>query len=746
MDFPVNFIAATAAYSTLKEYVPAPYMRKKFSLCDRPEKASLLICGLGFYDLWINGKKITKGPLAPYISAPDDLIYYDEYEISSYLTTGDNIIGICLGNGMQNNPGGYLFKYDKAKWRGAPQVALRMEAILPDGVLSIESDESFLTAPSPIYFDDLRNGEYYDARKEIPKWNLPDFDDSDWTNAITAPVPRGKPTVCLAEPIAVHQEIKPVSVTVQEDGVLYDFGINTTGVCRQNIKGESGQTIMLYHGELLTDGKLDMSSIHHDGREFVQKNIYIFKGGSEEVHTPVFTYHGFRYVFVKGMTKEQATLDALTYLEMYSDLEERGGFNCSDQTVNGLQEITRRSTVSNFFYFPTDCPHREKNGWTADVALSAEHILLNLGAKNSFREWMRNIRAAQFPDGAIPSVVPYAGDVKQCDKGPAWDCVLAVLPYTTYLYSGDPVILEENATAILRYADYLTTRIRSDGLVDWGLGDWCPVGREALGFKSPVVFTSSVMAMDFCEKATCIFQWLGKTEQAKFTETLYHDFRKSIRKNLIDFHTMTAIGNCQTSQAMAIHYSVFDDAEKPEAFRQLLDIIKQSGSQMDFGVQGGRVLFHVLSDFGQADLAYEMITRPEFPSYGNLLKRGATTLWEVFQPEGGWYASFNHHFWGDISHWFIRHLAGICYNPHKRGGEVDIRPRFVQKLDWAQGFHIAPEGRIDSKWSRENNAIRLELLIPESLSGYIYTDNGYIFEDGLCMKPVKSGTYIIKRL
>lgn len=745
MDFPMNFIAATTAYSTLKDYVPAPYLRRAFELECRPRRATVRICGLGFYDLWINGEKVTKGPLAPYISAPDDVFYYDDYELTSYLTQGENVLGICLGNGMQNDPGGYLFGYDKAKWRGAPQMALHMEIEFEEREpLVIEGDEQFRTAPSPIYFDDLRNGEYYDARKEIPGWNLPGFDDSGWSYAIKAPVPRGEPALCQAEPIAVHQEIKPVSITVQEDGVLYDFGINTTGVCRQKMRGEPGQAIMLYHGELLTDGKLDMSSIHHDGREFVQKNIYIFKGDDEEIHTPVFTYHGFRYVFVKGMTAEQATPDALTYLEMYSDLPERGGITCSDETVNKLQEITRRSTVSNFFYFPTDCPHREKNGWTADAALSAEHTLLNLGVENSLREWMRNIRAAQLADGSIPGVVPCARDKNHYGIGPAWDCVLAVVPYTTYLYRGDPAILEENATAIFRYADYLTTRLRPDDLVDWGLGDWCPVGREAMGYKAPVVFTSSVMAMDFCEKATYILKTIGKREQAEFTGTLYRRIRTAIRKNLIDFHTMMAVGQCQTTQAMAIYYSVFDEAEKPEAFRRLLTIVKQDGEKMDVGVQGARVLFHVLANFGYAELAYDMITRPEFPSYGNLLTRGATTLWEVFQPEGGWYASFNHHFWGDISHWFIRHLAGICYNPRRGGSEVDICPKFVRQLDWAHGFHISPEGRIDSQWKRESDGISLTLKVPENLNGWIRLESGYSFEDGTHIKPVKSGVYTIR--
>lgn len=165
MDYPMQFIHAGPAYSTLTEYVPAPYLRKSFRLEVLPEKAELLICGLGFYELYVNGRRITKGLLSPYISNPDDIIYYDSYTVLQYLQKGENVLGICLGNGFQNNPGGYVWDFEKARFRGAPELALGLEMTFPGGeTMRLESDESFRTAPSPIYNDDYRNGEYYDAR------------------------------------------------------------------------------------------------------------------------------------------------------------------------------------------------------------------------------------------------------------------------------------------------------------------------------------------------------------------------------------------------------------------------------------------------------------------------------------------------------------------------------------------------------------------------------------------------------
>ncbi len=736
MNFPMRFIAAGTDFSTLTDFVPAPYLRKRFALEQPPQTAELLICGLGLYELFVNGRRITKGALAPYISNPDDLLYYDLYDVAHALRAGENVIGVCLGNGFQNNPGGYIWDFDKARFRGAPQVALRLDI---DGEPALESDESFRTAPSPIWGDDLRNGEYYDARSERPGWCAPGFDDSDWQPAVSAPAPRGEARLCEADPIVVAQELAPVSVTPLEDGYLYDFGVNSAGLCRLEIEGSAGQEITLYYGEHLIDGRLSRKNICFGGEnDYVQKDIYIC-GGGRETYTPSFTYHGFQYVFIKGLSEAQAVPGALTYLVMHSDLKERGGFHCSDETVNTLQTLTRRSTLANFYYFPTDCPQREKNGWTADAALSAEHTLLNLSAETSYREWLRNIRKAQRDDGALPGIVPTGGWGFKWGNGPAWDSILIWLPYTIYLYRGDKGILAENAHAILRYLEYLSRNIRADGLIQLGLGDWCPAGRGADHYKSPVYFTDTVLSLDMCEKSAFMFGELGLLPHREFALSLHARLRAAARLRLIDPATMTAEGSCQTSQAMAIHYDLFEPAEKPEAFRVLLHLIEQANNHLDVGVLGARVLFHVLAQFGQVDLALRMITQPTFPSYGWWVARGATSLWEQF--EEGAVSSLNHHFWGDISHFFIRHLAGIHYNPRRLGKEADIRPQFATALDFAQGHYTAPEGEISVRWQRKGNGVELNITLPEGLQGRITLPSGYTFADGTTVKPCVSGVY-----
>ena len=740
IPFPDHFIRAGVAFNDLENHVPAPYFRKSFRLPQAAE-GQLLITACGFYELYLNGQRITKGAMAPYISNPDDLVYFDRYTLS--LRAGENVIGLVLGNGFQNNPGGYTWWFDRGDFRGAPQVALRLscgeETIL-------ESDESFKTAPGPIIFDDYRFGEWYDANREIPGWNLPGFDDSGWANAMAAPQPRGEARLCEAEPIVVTGEMKPVEIIACGDGsYIYDFGLNCAGVCRLCIQGEKNQRIEFQHGERLIDGKMDVLRIwfrknqkdYDRDEKLVHKDIYICKGEGVETYTPSFTYHGFRYVTVTGVTPEQATEDLLTYVVMNSDIRGCGGFATSHPVVNALQEMTVRSDLANFYYFPTDCPQREKNGWTADAALSAEQMLLNLTVATSYREWMRNICKAQNDAGALPGIIPTTGWGFHWGNGPAWDSVLVYLPYYSYLYRGDKQMAAECAPSFMRYLHYLTTRADSRGLMEIGLGDWCHVKTRRP--KAPLVVTDTIMSVDIARKMEFLFKQLGMAPQAAFARQIAESFKAAFRKHLIDSETLLVSGSCQSSQAMALHYGFFTAEEEPRAFEALLEMIRQENGFMDVGVLGGKVLFHVLTRFGYTDLAFSMITRPEYPSYGNWVAQGATSLWEDYMEDP---ASMNHHFWGDISAWFIKRLAGICYNPEGTDlNRVDICPHFPAAMQDASAWFDSNCGRIEASWSREGEGILLKVTIPQSMKGQICLADGWKLETGETNCPACSGSY-----
>lgn len=745
MNFPKSFIKATNEFNTPEKFVAAPYFRKVFTVNSAAE-AQIKIAACGFYKLFINGEDITKGALAPYISNPDDMVYYDIYTVE--LNEGKNVIGVMLGNGFVNNPAGWVWEYDKAKYRSAPHFALQLVC----GDVVINADESFKTAPSPITFDDYRYGEHYNANLELDGWNTLDFDDSDWSNALSAASPRGEIRLCEAEPIVVTHEIKPKSITKTDEGYLYDFGENCAGVCKLTVCGTKGQRIDLRYGELLVDGKLDVkyiwfpyneNGIHWDfDKDNIHRDIYICKGNENEVYVPSFTYHGFQYVMVTGITEDQATADLLTYLVMNSDLKSCGSFTTSHKTLSALQDMTIRSDLANFYYFVTDCPQREKNGWTADAALSSEQILLKFDANNSLREWMRNVCKAQNFLGALPGIVPTGGWGFKWGNGPAWDCALAVIPYFCYKYRGDRQIIKECAPAFVKYLHYLTTRNDENGLLAIGLGDWCQIGERYAVPKAPLIVTDTIMAVDIADKMAVLFDAVDMKAQADFARAIAAQYRNAFRNNLIDFEKMIVTGDCQTSQAMAIYYNIFTSEEKPKAFKHLLTLIDSANGYMDVGVLGARIIFHVLSDFGYADLAFNMITRPDFPSYGYIVELGLNTLWEKFTQEP--VESINHHFWGDITAWFVKVLAGIDYNPNATDlNRVDIKPHIVDSLNDASAHYDSINGKIASSWVKKDGKVTLDIIVPVGMTGAIAPQNNYVFEDGDSTKPIKSGKYIL---
>lgn len=770
--FSSNFISATREYATYDKAVAAPYLRRTFDLDLLPKTASLTVTGLGFYRLFVNGTDITKGLLAPYISNDDEIVYYDNYDLLPYLTVGENVLGFILGNGMHNCIGGSAWDFDLATFRSAPKLAF---ALALDNTV-IEADENVLTHPSPILFDDLRCGVHYDAQKEIPGWNLPNFNAIGWAKAIPVEPARGKPVLCIAEPIRVYDELAPISITPNakvisdyrigtthtrwtklfydcaednaKSGFLYDFGQNNAGVIRLKIRGTKGQRIVIQTAEKLRDdGTIDYRNIHFQPDGYVQRDIYICKGnGEEEIFVPDFTYHGFRYALVIGITEQQATNDLLMYLVAGSDLSQRSDFSCSDETANKLWAASVRSDRSNLYYVPTDCPHREKNAWTGDASISSEHMMQKYAMENTFKAWLQSIRSAQREDGVLPCIIPTAADWGyEWSNGPLWTSVAFNLPYYTWLYCGDTEVVTENAAMMLRYLSYVLTKRDGCGLIAIGLGDWCPVGKAPDSYDSPLEFTDTVVVMDCARKTSIMLRAVGMNEQAAFAESVYHSTRNAIRTHLIDFNTMTVLGSCQTSQAVALALGVFDAGERHEAFTRLVEFVEQRDEHIDTGFFGARYIFDVLSDFGEEDLAYHMITRADSFSYGCWVEKfGATTLFESFNSSGNCDASLNHHFWGSFSGWFVRGILGIRVNPHEFSAKnVDVAPKFIKKLDYAKGFYDTVCGRLSIEWKRDGNSIILNISVPDGICGNIILPISYRFADrgGHATLPLASGEY-----
>ena len=596
MGLPATFIGRSTRLNTMEQYVPAPIFRKTFNVSKKARFAKITICGLGFYRLFINGSNITKGILAPYISNLDHKVYYDEYDIAKYLKNGKNAIGIMLGNGMLNADGGRVWDFDLASFRAAPMVAFLLEYTDSDGQHTVSSNTSVKTADSALYYDDLRCGCFYNANLEQSGWNTIDFDDSTWDNAILRTAPKGEKLLCTAEPITLCSNEPPISVTEGEiapgyklrdggirggeffesapekQGYIYDFGTNCAGVFTAKIKNVApGTKISFQCAERLdSKGRIDYNNILFYPDGYAQRDIYICRGGSEEF-MPLFTYHGFRYLFVSGIDPKNITI---TRQECTSALKKAGEFWCDNQIINKIQELVLRSDRSNFVYFPTDCPQREKNGWTGDAAVSTEQFLYNFYAENSLSVWLSNIVAAQNEQGALPGIVPTGGWGFEWGNGPSWDCVVQVLTDAICRFSGNNNIINQTANALYKYIKYIQTKTDENGLVAIGLGDWLQPNCTPDCPTTPLVVTDSTMCYQIAKISAKMFKIAGLEEYHDYALNFAEKMLSNIRKHLISPDGTYALCKTQSAQALFIYYEVFEDKKIPAAAKILTEFSK----------------------------------------------------------------------------------------------------------------------------------------------------------------------------
>ncbi len=738
--FSTHFIAATTDMADYGHPVPAPAFRREFVLPRGAVKsASLTVCGLGLYECYLNGRRITRGHFSPYISNPDHFFCYDRYDLTDALAAGENVLGFVLGNGLQNCFGGRIWELDKLPCRSAPKLALTFEAVCEGGRLSFDARDGFVWAPSGILLDDLRAGEHFDARVLPDDWCTPGFDAANWRTPLFVEAPAGQPRIADVDPILPRRSLTPVSIRAgrigrmpdidrslpvypipkeEQAGYIYDFGENGAGLCRLTLRNaEPGRRITLQFAEKLTaEGDLDLWSMFYAPQAYSQRDVYITRGGAEETYLPSFTYHGFRYCLVTGIAQAEAVPELLTYVMMNTALSPRAGFSCSDETANRIWAAGMASDLSNFYHFPTDCPQREKNGWTGDASLSAEQLLLCLPAERNLREWLCHIRAAMRPDGALPGIVPTGS--WGLGHGPAWDNVMVMLPYFIWRLRGDTAVLCENAEAIRRQLSYMRARISPEGLCDYGLGDWCPAGGGAV--TTPTVVTSTLTCLDYCRRAEAVFSALSMTAEAAEARAAADILYAGARAHLILPATASVLGNTLTGQAMALHIGLFTPDELPAARARLLDQIDRAGGSFaGCGILGLRVLFHVLADMGEAALAYRLIAQEKFPSYGYMMARGATTLWETFHDFDGPSPSLNHHFFGDVLSWLLQNAVGIRPCPDGNGADtVLISPAPIPALSHAEGYYDAPAGRISVAWVRAGSRIRLSYSVPDGVTAH----------------------------
>ena len=721
-----------------KEFEPAPMFRKMFSLGKSIEKARLFIASAGYHEAMINGKRVGKNYLDPGYTHFDKRILYVEHDVSDLLRQGENVIGVVLGNGWYNNQSKAVWNFETARWRNRPSFMAELRVTYEDGTTDIiPTDDSWITNTGAYTYNNLYSGDMYDARLEKTGWNSDiQFDDSGWTSVKLMDAPAPLLSFQQTPPIQITAEYAPSAMKKFNDKLyVYTFPVNMAGFCRLKVSGQKGTEVSLRYGELLTDdGRLNQGNIsvyYHPEKpyEHFQTDVYILKGDGEEVFVPSFTYHGFQFVEVESSQPIELTEESLTALSVHTNVESTGTFTCSLPMFNNLWEATMRTYCANLHSIPTDCPQREKNGWTADAHVAMDLALLGFDGILFYEKWLDDYIDNQREAGDISGIIPSSGWGYGEWPGPVWDAALFIIPNALYDYYGDKSSIEKMYPTMERYLSYLKTKEKDGGYLTFGLGDW--------------VYWKSTTNNEYT--STAYYYW-DNLLMSRFAELLGKDstpykekaeeLKGLINKKFFDAEKGIYAEGTQSALAVALYLGLVPAEKEQLVADNLRKVVADNDHFLDFGLLGSKTVLRMLTKYGYVEDAMKMATKTELPSWGYWIeKKKSTTLPETWKlSETNADASLNHVFLGDIVAWMMNQITGINYDTANPGfSNVLITPHFVKDLEWAKGEYRSVKGKIVSEWRRTEDGIVLTVTIPTGCSAEIHT--------GKKIKKIGSGTH-----
>jgi alpha-L-rhamnosidase len=698
---------------------PAPYFRKMFSIDKKIRSARAYIAVAGLYELYINGNRIGDHRLDPVYTRFDRRTIYLTHDITAQLQNGKNAIGVLLGNGWYNHQSktaGWFFH--EAPWRNRPTFCMDLRITYEDGTVeTITSEKDWKTSLSPVIFNSIYTGEHYDARQEQPGWNQADFDDSKWNAVIYRTAPSNNIVAQAMQPIRIVDTIPAKSMhAFNSTNYVFDLGRNIAGVTRISIKAPAGTVLRLKHGErLLEDGHVDISNIAVHYRPVgtddpFGTDIYTCSG-KEESFMPRFNYKGFQYVEVSSSAPVPLTKESLTGYFMHSDVAAVGTFTTSNNTINKIWQAANNSYLSNLYGYPTDCPQREKNGWTGDAHIASETGLYNFDGITIYEKWLADHQDEQQANGVLPAIIPTSGWGYDWANGPDWTSTIAIIPWNIYLFYGDTTLLARCYNNIQRYVDHID-RLYPTGLTTWGLGDWVPVKSQ-----SSVELTSSIyyyVDAGILAKAAHI---LGRKADAEKYDALTVRIRDAINGKYLNAATGIYGNGVQTELSFPLYWGVVPDSLRSKVAANLAQRVQSDSNHIDVGLLGTKSILNALSENGYADLAYKVAAQETYPSWGWWIVNGATTLYENWKIDSKQDISFNHIMFGEIGAWFYKGLGGIKPDTNSPGFKnILLEPHFVTGLNQLQASHDSPYGRIVSSWMRTGNGIMYTVVVPANSS------------------------------
>lgn len=712
-----------------KKAVPSPYLRHGFRLAAKPiAKARLYITARGLFEATVNGRAVTEDRFTPGWTEYNKSLPYLAYDVKDLLGSNDNAIGIVLGDGWYR--GNLFHPPARANYGKQLSVLCQLEIIHEDGErVTVSTDKNWKTSTGPILSSDIYDGETYDARKEIRGWDQPNFVAKNWTAAKRIDPPAAEIQARIGPLTRKQERLVAKRITARPKGrYIFDFGQNMTGAAELKIAGNLGQKITLRFAEILNeDGSLYLDNL----RYAKSTDHYICHGKGEETYFPTFTYHGFRYVEITGLTSKP-TKKTLTAIVLHSEMVETGSFECSNPKINQLQSNIRWGQKGNFLELPTDCPQRdERLGWTGDAQVFIPTAAFNFNVSTFFNQWIQTLNYGQTANGAYPDIAPDVFSVRRDLKfaiethssrhgNAGWADAGIICPWELYKAFGDATILEKcyshmvswieyqesNSTSLIRpateYGDWLA--------VDAIRPEWAPTPCELVG---TAYFARSTQLMVRIAKV------LGVEEDVYRFSQLRKRIGDAFRREFVTDSGLV-VGDTQTGYLLALAFDLLEQSKQARAIDRLVELIEKRDNHLSTGFLGTPLLCPTLSRFGKTELAYRILLQTDYPGWLYPVENGATTMWErwnSWNKETGFgpvdMNSFNHYAYGAIGEWLYRVTGGIDQLPtsvgHKR---LLFRPQPGGAITWAKTALETPQGRARCEWELDGADFALEVEIP----------------------------------
>ncbi|MBB3696628.1 glycoside hydrolase family 78 protein [Flammeovirga yaeyamensis] len=711
----------------------AGYFRKVIDTEKEIKSARAYVCGLGYYELYINGDKIGDHVLDPAPSNYDQQAYYVSYDITKNLKEGQNTLGTIVGNGFYGQ--NISWKRDPESERdlsyGKPCFRLLIDVKYNNNTQSsFYSDESWKATTGPIVFDNIYGGETYDARFELTNWNTIQYNDEEWSSVNIEQPKIKKINAQLMPPIRSLKDLAAQRIFKAPDGNwIVDFGQNVAGWVNIKLSEDKGKRIDIVLTEALTqDGKdIYLGSTGGGANGLKQHLIYISNGEKNQQWSPKFTYHGFRYAKISGL-KNKPSLNSIKAELVATDIKEKGSFSCSDSLLNKMHEISKWTIVDNIHGIPEDCPHREKCGWLGDAHAFCEYALYNYEMDYFYKKYMIDIRTQRKKtkghhkekEYLVPTMIAPGKRTSTIAKLD-WGIAGIYLPWYNYLYYGDSAIVIEYYEDMKELTNYYLSFKNDIGIIDNGMGDWCPPlwdrKRNPTAMECDPVISANAYFYDILHIMQKMAILVDDKQYATLMANEYQQLGEAFNLEYLKENDKYLWYGSQTATVMALQF----DMVPKEKIKAVIDglehnIVVEKSGHHSTGIHGNRYIYSVLSKHGKSDLAYDILTVPTFPSQTYVMNYGFTT-WPERQFEWekmpGLSNSLNHPMHSGFSAYFFESIGGLKPTFEQAGyKEFIVDPTFPTSITHADVTVSTRYGKVENKWEMKGGILTMDLKIP----------------------------------